>query len=74
MTISPDILWRNAATGDNYVWYLDGVTVLSGGSMPTVADQNWKVAGLRISTMMVSRTSSGATRRRETTMSGTWME
>ena len=28
----PDILWRNASTGENYVWYLDGVTVLGGGT------------------------------------------
>jgi hypothetical protein len=41
----PDILWRNAATGANYVWYLDGVTVLRGGSLPTVADQSWKIVG-----------------------------
>jgi hypothetical protein len=39
----PDILWRNTSTGDNYVWYLDGVTVLSGGNLPTVADQNWTI-------------------------------
>ncbi len=42
----PDILWRNAATGDNYIWYMDGVTVLEGGNLPTVADQNWKVVGV----------------------------
>jgi uncharacterized delta-60 repeat protein len=42
----PDILWRNASTGDNYVWYLDGVTVQGGGNLPTVADQNWNVVGV----------------------------
>ncbi len=42
----PDILWRNAATGENYVWYLDGVTVLGGGSLPMVTDQNWKIVGV----------------------------
>ena len=42
---NPDILWRNASTGENYVWYLDGVTVLGGGSLPPVADQNWKAVG-----------------------------
>ncbi len=42
----PDILWRHEATGDNYVWYMDGVTVLGGGNLPTVADQNWKVVGV----------------------------
>jgi subtilisin family serine protease len=42
----PDILWRNAAAGDNYVWYMDGVTVIGGANLPTVADQNWKVVGI----------------------------
>ena len=42
----PDILWRNGSTGDNYVWYLDGLTVLGGGVLPLVADQNWKVVGV----------------------------
>jgi hypothetical protein len=42
----PDILWRNASTGENYVWYMDGVTVLGGGNLPTVADQNWKIVGV----------------------------
>ena len=43
---NPDILWRNASTGENYIWYLDGVTVVGGGSLPTVADQSWQVAGV----------------------------
>ena len=42
----PDILWRNGSTGDNYVWYMDGVAVLAGGNLPTVADQNWSVVGI----------------------------
>ena len=42
----PDILWRNSSTGENYVWYADGVMVLGGGNLPMVADQNWKVAGV----------------------------
>ena len=42
----PDVLWRHAETGENYVWYLDGVTVLGGGVLPTVTDQNWKVVGV----------------------------
>jgi hypothetical protein len=39
----PDIQWRNTSAGDNYVWYLDGTTVLGGGVLPTVADQNWTI-------------------------------
>ena len=42
----PDVLWRNISTGQNYIWYLDGVAVLGGGSLPLVADQSWKVAGV----------------------------
>jgi hypothetical protein len=42
----PDILWRNASTGETYVWYMDGVTVLGGGNLPMVADQNWQVVGV----------------------------
>ena len=42
----PDILWRSATTGDNYVWYMDGTTVLGGASLPRVSDQNWKVVGV----------------------------
>ena len=42
----PDVLWRNTSTGENYIWYLDGVTVLGGGSLPPVTDQNWKAVGV----------------------------
>ena len=41
-----DILWRNTSTGENYVWYLDGVTVLGGGVLPTVSVQDWKIVGV----------------------------
>ena len=41
----PDVLWRNTSTGENYVWYLDGVTVIGGGALPPVSDQNWRVVG-----------------------------
>jgi protocatechuate 3,4-dioxygenase beta subunit len=42
----PDILWRNASTGENYLWYMDGATVTGGGSLTPVADQDWKLAGI----------------------------
>ena len=32
----PDILWRNTSTGQNYVWYMDGVTRIGGDYLPTV--------------------------------------
>jgi hypothetical protein len=40
-----DILWRNASTGENAVWYLDGVNWLNTGWLPTVGDQAWTIAG-----------------------------
>ncbi len=42
----PDIFWRNQATGQNEIWFMDGATVLSKG--PTVsqgADPNWSIVG-----------------------------
>ena len=42
-----DILWRNAATGENYVYPMDGKTIFgTEGYLRTVADQNWLVAGV----------------------------
>ena len=42
-----DILWRNAATGENYVYPMDGLAILgTEGYARTVADQNWQVAGI----------------------------
>src|SRR6267143_5996657 len=40
-----DILWRNVATGENYIYLLNGLTIASEGPLPTVADPNWTVAG-----------------------------
>ncbi len=41
-----DILWRNASTGENYVYPMNGTTILAGeGYLRTVADLNWTVAG-----------------------------
>jgi hypothetical protein len=42
-----DILWRNASTGENYVYPMNGTTILAGeGYLRTVADLNWTVAGI----------------------------
>src|SRR6266850_2228710 len=42
-----DILWRNASTGENYVYPMDGTAILAGeGYLRTVADLNWIVAGI----------------------------
>jgi len=42
-----DILWRNASTGENYVYLMSGLSLKPGeGYIRTVADLNWKVAGV----------------------------
>src|SRR5262249_2451539 len=41
-----DILWRNSATGENYIYFMDGRTIANEGFIRTVADQNWQVAGV----------------------------
>jgi hypothetical protein len=40
-----DVLWRNSATGENYIYLMDGVTIRAEGYIRTVADQNWRVTG-----------------------------
>ncbi len=41
-----DLLWRNASTGQNVLWYLNGVAFLSQVSLPTVADPAWAIAAV----------------------------
>ncbi|OPY69632.1 MAG: Beta-propeller repeat protein [Syntrophorhabdus sp. PtaU1.Bin002] len=40
-----DILWRNTATGQNLVWYMNGVVRTGSVFLTTVTDQNWKMVG-----------------------------
>ena len=40
---SPDILWRNYSTGENYLWYMDGASVTGGTGMSTVGNVNWHI-------------------------------
>lgn len=40
-----DILWRNAVTGQNIIWLMDGLTRVSTNLIPTVTDLNYKIAG-----------------------------
>jgi hypothetical protein len=41
-----DILWRNKATGENVVWYMDGVTRTGWSYIePAVSDLNWEIVG-----------------------------
>src|SRR5207245_2150763 len=41
-----DVLWRNSATGENYLWLMNGWTIATGGLIRTVADQAWQVKGI----------------------------
>src|SRR5205807_8813261 len=42
-----DILWRNASTGENYLYPMNGTTILAAeGYLRQVADPNWKIAGV----------------------------
>jgi uncharacterized protein YkwD len=41
-----DILWRNTITGDNLIWFMDGVVLQRSESLAKVADQNWQISGV----------------------------
>ena len=40
-----DILWRNTATGDNYIYFMNGLQIANEGYIRKV-DQNWSVAAV----------------------------
>jgi hypothetical protein len=41
-----DVLWRNAATGRNTIYLMNGTRVLAGGVLAQMAGQDWKIAGV----------------------------
>jgi len=41
-----DILWRNLRTGENYLYLMNGLSIVNEGYLRTVADQNWRIAGV----------------------------
>jgi len=41
-----DILWRNSSTGDNYLYFMSGTSIVGEGYLRTVADLNWQVVGV----------------------------
>lgn len=41
-----DVLWRNAFSGDNVIWIMDGLTVAGSASLPSVDDDAWYIAGM----------------------------
>jgi hypothetical protein len=43
---APDLVWRNKASGQNFIWYLDkNFNKLYESALPTVADLNWRIEG-----------------------------
>jgi len=45
----PDLLWQHETSGQIAAWFMNGATLMSGGSLVpgTVADLNWKIVGPR---------------------------
>jgi chitodextrinase len=41
-----DILWRNMDTGETYVYFMNGSSIVNEGYLRTVVDQNWQVVGI----------------------------
>ena len=42
----PDILWRNQATGEIALWYMNGASPVAPQGIATVPDGNWKIVGV----------------------------
>ena len=40
-----DILWRHAVTGENYIYFMQGTTIIQEGNPRTVANLSWTIAG-----------------------------
>lgn len=40
-----DIVWRNTATGQNVVWFMQGATNIGGVELPTLNDGAWRIVG-----------------------------
>jgi hypothetical protein len=38
----PDIVWRNTSTGENRIWYLNGATHVTDGTVDTEPNLDWK--------------------------------
>ena len=41
-----DILWRNAVSGQIYIWLMDGTSISSQASPATISDLNWQIIGV----------------------------
>jgi len=40
-----DIVWRNTSTGDNAVWYMDGITRVDGTLIEALPTTAWRIVG-----------------------------
>jgi FtsP/CotA-like multicopper oxidase with cupredoxin domain len=40
-----NIVWRKTTTGENFVWYMNGVNLTGSASLPALADLNWTMVG-----------------------------
>ena len=40
-----DILWRHKTSGQNAVWFMNGVTLNGGVYIPSVIDTAWEIVG-----------------------------
>jgi polygalacturonase len=38
-----DLVWRNTSNGNNYVWFMNGPTLVSSGPLEPVTAQSWKL-------------------------------
>lgn len=45
----PDLVWQNVVTGELTVWFMDGITAISGRYLnpSRVPDPNWRVVGVK---------------------------
>ena len=41
----PDLLWRNASSGQNAIWYMNNTSLLRGVFFQSIPDANWKLRG-----------------------------
>ncbi len=41
-----DLVWRNSKTGENVIWFMNGIAMSSYQDTLAVPDQNWQIVGL----------------------------
>ena len=41
----PDTLWRNSSAGQNYLWFMNGTSLIGETFLASVPDTNWKIVG-----------------------------